>query len=254
MDDELELSEVENSEVPASDIKDQGSPLSRDIVTKIVERERKKASEKYYAKGLEEGRKQMQSQMEVNPNEPQAAPVAPQQQQQQSQIGGMPQLSQADIERMIAEKAPQLFEQNLQQRFQQHKQEQTVNTFVSKMQAAEQKYPGLEEKLNELDYSTLTSVIPLINDLDNSGEVMKELVDNPDKLGMLINLSYTQPRLAQKRLADLSNSIKTNEQAKAQEQDARNPLSQIKPSVNSGLPNDKDLSIRDLQRMLSQRR
>jgi len=252
MTDNLEPESGENSNpldnaVPVQEPSEEGAPLSRDIVSKIVERERKKA----YEKGKREALMQSQDDnTQVAPQQvpQQQAPMAPQ------SLGGMQQMSPADIERMIAEKAPQLMQQHLQQQVQQHKQEQMVNTFVNKMQAAEKKYPGLEEKLNDLDYSTMVHVVPMINDLDNSGEVMKELVDNPEKLSNLITLSYTQPRLAQKRLFDLSNSIKTNEAALAEDAQVRDPLSQIKPSLNSGLPDKKDLSVKDLQRMLSQRK
>jgi uncharacterized protein involved in exopolysaccharide biosynthesis len=74
-------------------------------------------------------------------------------------------MSAADIERMIAERAPQL----LQDHVNNLKNEQTVNSFVNKMQAAEAKHPGLEAKLNDLDYSSMAPVISLANDMENTG-------------------------------------------------------------------------------------
>ena len=44
--------------------------------------------------------------------------------------------------------------------------------------------------------------------MDNTGEIMNELLENPEKMGTLLNLVHEQPKLAQSRLASLSNSDK----------------------------------------------
>jgi len=180
---------------------------------------------------------------------PQQAPEQQMQQPQQAQnIGGMQQMSQADIERLIAEKAPQMLQEQMQQQLQQQRTQQTVDSFVSKMQAAEAKYPGLEAKLNDLDYSTLANVVQMANELENTGDIMKELVDNPEKMSSIILLSYTQPKLAQKKLMDLSNSIRTNQQALAEEAQAQDPMSQLKPSTSAGV-DDGAMSVTKFRQM-----
>lgn len=216
-------------------VPDDNGPLSRDLVSKIVERERKKA----YEKGQKEALMQLQEQ---NQAQQQEAPLM--QQQGQQSLGGMQQMSPSDIERMIAEKAPQL----LQEHVQNLKNEHMVNSFVSKMQAAEQKYPGLEAKLNDLDYSSMAPLVHMANDMENTGDIMNELLENPMKMGNLIALAHTQPKLAMRQMMDLSTSIKTNQQALAEEKQAQDPMSQLKPSSSAGMDNGT-MSVTDFRKM-----
>ncbi len=206
--------------------------LSRDVVSKIVERERKKA----YEKGQKEALMQLQQDQQVN--QQQASEAVPQ------SLGGMQQMSPADIERMIAEKAPQLLHEHVQNL----KNEHAINSFVSKMQAAEQKYPGLEAKLNELDYSSMAPLVHMANDMDNTGDIMQELVNNPMKMVGLINMAREQPKLAQRQMMELSTSIKTNQDALAQEKQAQDPMSQLKPSSSAGMDNGA-MSVSDFRKM-----
>jgi len=229
-----EVAPVEQAQESAPD---DNSPLARDVVSKIVERERKKAYEKGQKDAL------MQSQQEPVPQAPQASQPAMQPQGQQS-LGGMQQLSPADIERMIAEKAPQLLHEHVQNL----KNEHTINSFVSKMQAAEQKHPGLEAKLNELDYSQMAPLVHLANDMENTGDIMKELVDNPMKLANMMALAQMQPGIAKRQMMELSNSIKTNQEALAQEKQAQDPMAQLKPSSSAGMDNGT-MSVTDFRKM-----
>lgn len=215
---------------PASDM------LNKATVSKIVERERLKA----FAKGKQEALMEFQQQQQA----PQESAQAPQQAAAPQQMGGMQQMSPADIERMIAEKAPQM----LQNHVNEMKNKQTVDSFVAKMEAAEAKHPGLEAKLNDLDYSTMAPVISLANDMENTADIMKELLDNPMKMGNLMTLVYTQPKMASRAMAELSNSIKTNQDALAQEKQAQDPMSQLKPSTSAGMDNSA-MSVKDFRAM-----
>lgn len=217
---------------------DDNAPLPREVVSKIVERERRKA----YEKGQKEALMQLQQEQA-----PQAQTPAPEMQQQgQQSLGGMQQMSPADIERMIAEKAPQL----LQEHVQNLKNEHTINSFVTKMQAAEQKYPGLEAKLNDLSYDeNMAKVISMANDMENTGEVMKELLDNPNKLITVLGaVGSRQDKIARRQMMDLSNSIKQNQQALAEEKQAQDPMSQLKPSSSAGMDNGT-MSVTDFRKM-----
>lgn len=208
--------------------------LSKTTVSKIVERERLKAFEKGKQEAIMELQQQQMQQEQAPVQQPVAAP---------QQLGGMAQLSAADIERMIAEKAPQM----LQEHVNNLKTEQMVNSFVSKMQAAEAKYPGLEAKLNDLDYNSMAPLVSLANDMENTGDIMKELLDNPMKMANLLTLQYTQPMLAKRAMTELSNSIRTNQEALAQEKQAQDPMSQLKPS-NAGMDNSA-MSVQDFRKM-----
>jgi hypothetical protein len=223
------MPEPEAQSEPVSDM------LDKSTVSKIVERERLKA----YAKGKQEALMELQQQA---PQE--SAPVQQMQQQAPQQLGGMQQMSAADIERMIAERAPQL----LQDHVNQMQNKQTVDSFVAKMQAAEAKHPGLEAQLEELDYSTMAPLVSLANNMENTADIMKELLDNPMKMGNLMTLMYTQPKMAQKAMMELSNSIKTNQEALAQEKQAQDPMSQLKPSTSAGMDNSA-MSVSDFRKM-----
>ena len=215
---------------PASDM------LNKATVSKIVERERLKA----FAKGKQEALMELQQQQAS-----QESAQAPQQAAAPQQMGGMQQMSPADIERMIAEKAPQM----LQQHIQEMKNEHMTSSFVNKMQAAEAKYPGLEAKLNGIDYTdpAMIKIVELANSMENTGEVMKEILDNPVKMGNLLNLSR-QPHYQQQAMMELSNSIKTNQNALAQEKQAQDPMSQLKPSTSAGMDNSA-MSVSDFKKM-----
>lgn len=230
--------EVAPEQQAQESVPEDNSPLARDVVSQIVERERKKA----YAKGQKDAL--MQSQQDQAPQAPQQQQAPAMQQQAPQGIGGMQGMDQAAIERMIAEKAPQLLHDHVQNL----KNEHTINSFVSKMQAAEQKHPGLEAKLNELDYSSMAPLVHLANDMENTGDIMKELVDNPMKLGNMLALAQMQPGLAKRQMMELSNSIKTNQEALAQEKQAQDPMSQLKPSSSAGMDNGA-MSVTDFRKM-----
>lgn len=218
--DDMPLEEAESE--PVDD--DYQTPVYNKMqVQDVVKREKQKAYEK--------GRR--------------AALMDLQQQDTQNQsLGGMPSPSREEVQKLIAEQAPQL----LQDHINEMQAKQTVNSFVNKMQVAEQKYPGIQEKLNELDYNTITPLIKMANDMENTGDIVNELMSNPMKMGNLLALLYAQPKMAQKAMNDLSVSIKTNEDAKAQEAQAKDPMSQLKPSQNAGMDNGS-LSVSDMRKM-----
>jgi hypothetical protein len=233
-------------ETPAEPVSDGVAEdvLDKATVSKIVARERQKA----YEKGKQEA---LMSQAQ-QPDMQQQAPQAPQPAMQT--FGGMqqaPQQSPEDIQRMIAEHVPQY----LQQQAAEYQNKQFVDGFVAKMQAAEKQFPGLEQKLNDIDFTSPTTqkLVQMANNLDNTGEIMNELLENPEKMGTLLNLVHEQPKLAQNRLASLSNSIKTNREAVEQDKSALEPIGQMKSSVNAGV-DEHNLSVKDLKKLVSQRR
>ena len=217
--------------------------LDKATVSKIVARERQKA----YEKGKQEAL--MSQDQQAQQQAPQQAP-----QPAMQTFGGIqqaPQQSAEDIQRMIAEHVPQY----LQQQAAEYQNKQFVEGFVAKMQAAEKQFPGLEQKLNDIDFNSPATqkLVQMANNLDNTGEIMNELLENPEKMGTLLNLVHEQPKLAQNRLASLSNSIKTNREAVEQEQSALEPIGQMKSSVNAGV-DEHNLSVKDLKKLVSQRR
>lgn len=250
------LENVEQAEMPEQ--MPQGETvndmLPKATVSKIVERERLKA----YEKGKQEALMELQQgQQQEQPPVQQEAPIAQPIQRAQQGLGGMPSqnpagMSQEAIEQLIMQKAPEA----LMQQFNEHKQKTMVNAFVDKMQAAEQRYPGLEEKLNKLNYQdpAMHSLIEMANNLENTGDVINELVSNPSKMIQVLSGIREQPYLGQETLMSLSNSIKQNQEAAAENSQAREPMSKLKPSISAGLADSTQLSINDLQKMLTKRK
>lgn len=231
--------EVDNQglaqEEPMADaaVNDEQAPVfNKKQVSDVVRREQQKA----YEKGKKEALMQMQQEQQAQ--QAQAAQAPP------SQLGGMAQMSPDEIRQMIADQAPQVFQEHVQQM----QTAQTVDSFVQKMQAAEQRHPGLESKLNDLDWNTLAPLVQLANSMENTGDIMAELIEHPNKMGNLLTLMNSQPKLAARAMHDLSNSIRQNQDALAEDQSTREPLGQIKPSKPAGMDSGS-MSVKDFKRM-----
>lgn len=238
--------EPEAKSVPVDD-----EMLSKATVSKIIERERQKAIEKGRREVLMELEQNQQQQMPQEQMQQQQPPMAQPVQRQNQGLGGMQQMSQQDIEQLIMQKAPEA----LMQQFNQMQQTNMVDSFVGKMQTAEQRYPGLEQKLNKLNYDDprMHKLIEMTDKLENTGDVMNELVSNPAKMMQVLASIKEQPYLGQETLNALSNSIKQNQVAAAENSQANEPMSKLKPSINTGLADSSQLSVMDLRRQLSQK-
>ena len=238
---ETDLQDIPEEPVVSDGVAEES--LDKATVSKIVARERAKA----YEKGKQEARMEQEQQQAQAPQQQAPHPAM-------QTFGGMqqaPAMNPEDIQKMIAEHVPQY----LQQQAQEYQQKQFADGFIAKMQAAEKQFPGLEQKLNDIDFTSPSTLklVQMANNMDNTGEIMNELIENPEKMGTLLNLINEQPRIAQQRLASLSSSISTNRKALEEEKSAHDPIGQLKSSVNAGV-DDHNLSVKDLKKMLSQRR
>jgi hypothetical protein len=94
--------------------------------------------------------------------------------------------------------------------------------------------------------------VQLANKVDNTREVMVELMKNPTKIGAIQNLididlrAGRHPTLAMAEITRLSESIKANQKG-AKYQSPNEPLSQLRPS-NAGAGNNGPLSVADYKR------
>ncbi len=224
-------------------VDDEQKPLYNKIqMADVVKREKEKA----FRKGQQMAMEELKAQQAAQAQDQQQQAQAPQQPQQAQSLGGMPQLSQDEIRRMVAEATAQAVPQHLQNHSQQLAAQRQAESFVQKMQAAEARYPGLEKKLEELDWTHLGPVIRLVDGTGKEGEVMKELVENPMKMGNLLTLAHSQPNMAKKAMQDLVNSITQNQQAQAQDAQAPDPLDQMTPSTVGSDTGTKG-SVRDFK-------
>lgn len=249
MTDEIELEDIEPADDSLSQAVVEEEPkYDSKTVSKIVKREREKAEAKAYERARKEAMMELAQQQ---PQAPAGAPPADAQAQQPQSLGGMPQMSSEDIKALIAQQVPQ----HLQEQIHNVRNEHMVNSFVSKMQAAEQKYPGLEEKLGLLDYGKPKTkmLIEMVTQLDNAGDVMHEVLENPEKMSTLFSLMEEQPRLAMNKLQSIGKSITQNQEAAATHEQTKDPLSQIKPSTNTGM-SDGNMSVSDYSKYWRQNR
>lgn len=153
---------------------------------------------------------------------------------------------------MTIEDARRLFNEQAEMQRQQGVVNQVINDFGTKLIAGSQKYPDFEEKIAPLRQSfkdgQLGELIWLTNGADNTADIIYDLANNPQKVANLVTLAQKSPPLAHQAVAQLSNSIKMNENAAKQTQSASEPLTQVKPST-TGTDNGS-LNLRDFKRLL----
>lgn len=119
-------------------------------------------------------------------------------------------------------------------------QQNVVNTFLTKVQAA-----GMGQKIESSGLGQLPvnhPLIPMLNSLDNVTDVIDDFDANPVKVANLLAITMLNPMNGFKELQGISQSIKRNKEALAKPKSAE-PLSQLKPSsygLGSGIPSVSD--------------
>jgi hypothetical protein len=145
-------------------------------------------------------------------------------------MGGMPNVDPNAVRQMVEEHAAKFYQNQMMQQ----SAHQTAHQFQSKMIEARNRIPGFDEKMSKLGSLTnFPEIVHLANSVPNTGEVMADLADNPQKISSLLVLHARSPQAAATEMQRLAHSIQTN-QAGQQERSAPEPLDQIKPSVNAG--------------------
>lgn len=224
--------------------------LPQSQVSKIVGREVKEAYERGRRQALQElNNPQAVQQPQPTPSpmmqDPQAIPQAAQSAPQS--MGGMQQYSPDQIQRMIDEKIQQQ-QQAYVQKHEAKAREQwaanLVNEFNGKLQRGTD--PEFDKKIDQLDLQTIPEIVQLANATDNTREVMRELADNPAKVGAIIALAQRNPQLANLEMQKLSNSIKLNQQAANANQPGE-PLGRINPSATG--TDSGEMSVKDFMKI-----
>ncbi len=126
-----------------------------------------------------------------------------------------------------------------------------ASEFFTKVGAGEGGMQTFEKAVSDsgLDLRSIPYHVQLANMVDNTRDVMLELVKNPTKIGAIQNLididlrAGRQPNLAMAEMRKISESIKTNQKA-SNYQSSQEPLSQMRPS-SAGTGNQGPLSVRD---------
>ena len=117
--------------------------------------------------------------------------------------------------------------------------------FVSKIEAAKQKYPDIINVVGVLELPNNPQIVDYVNSLDNTADVVYELAKNGLERGSILGMLATNPRGAKEELNKLSNRIKERNKEVSQKNPSK-PLSQINPStagIDSG-----DLTLADFKK------
>ncbi len=189
-------------------------------------------------------------------NQPQYTPPAQQQtyvpQQQTHAVvpeDQMRRLAAEEIQRSRTE-----WQQESQNKAQEDDAKRIASEFFTKIESGEGGRPAFEKALSEsgLDLRSIPFHVQLSNMVDNTRDVMLELVKNPTKIGTIQNLididlrAGRNPVLALAEMKRLSQSIKDNAQG-ANYKSPNDPLHQMRPS-NAGTDKNGPLEIADYKR------
>lgn len=164
-------------------------------------------------------------------------------------MGGMPSAPAVNVDEI-----KQQIYQQIQDEFQKAREAQAATDldeqakkiameYHTKMKSGSAKYEDFDEIMADFNPQAFPNLVFLANQVDNTPDVMRELVSNPQKWATVTVLSEKDPTAAKKMIASISQSIKANELAKAQEKDVAPPLSRLTSSStgkDSGRPGLKD--------------
>ena len=121
--------------------------------------------------------------------------------------------------------------------------EKVASEFWLKMKNGKDQYSDFDEVMTDFDPSSFPQLAFLSAGMENTAGIMYELSKNPTKLAQLNLLAERSPKLAERELKKLSESIVKNEEAKADNVSPNAPLSRLKSS-NVGADTGK-MSLKD---------
>jgi hypothetical protein len=167
------------------------------------------------------------------------------------------QLSEDDVKRMAAEESRRSREEWIQDQrrnAEEQNAQRIASEFFTKVGAGDGGMKEFEKTVADsgIDLRTIPYHVQLANMVDNTREVMVELLKNPTKVGSIQSLididlrAGRQPNLALAEIKKLSESIKSNQSA-GKFQSPNEPLSQLRPS-NAGTGNQGALTVGDYKR------
>lgn len=224
--------EAENAETPPPE-----KMLSVSQVNELIKKAKRKGEQKMQEQ-LDAAQQQIQ-QLQAQQGQ-QQAPV--QQQEAPQQQGVDPQL--------IQQQVMQLMQQKMQEDEQKRHQEQlekevneVAQQYFGKIAAGKDMYDDFEAITADFDPAAFPQLVYLATQTDNTAAIIYELQKNPAKLAQLSVLVDKSPNMARSEINKLSASIKTNQDAKNNLQEAQDPLNRLKSSpvgTDGGAKNVRD--------------
>lgn len=138
--------------------------------------------------------------------------------------------------------------QEYQKQQEYHQHINFANNFAAKIEASKIKHPEIEKVFGDLNLANNPSLLRSLDTVDNLGDVLMDLHQNPDAFAKINLLAEKAPAMAHNALNKLSASIKANESAKQQAEQNKvpSPLSQVNASMANA--DTGKASFSDLQR------
>lgn len=179
-------------------------------------------------------------------------PMQQQQQQpmQQQQQQGMSQEQMQQVMQMVQKQ-----QQDQQEKAHKEQLEKEVNDvaqqYFGKLAQGREAFEDFDAVTADFDPAAFPQLVYLATQTDNTAAIIYELQKNPAKLAQLSVMVDKSPAQARKMMASLSESIKTNDSAKRNLQEAQDPLSRLKPSpvgTDNGTKNVRDYKKADYLR------
>ena len=128
---------------------------------------------------------------------------------------------------------------------------QVATQYFGKMAQGKDLFEDFEAITADFNPAEFPQLVFLANQMDNTPAIIYELRKNPSKLAYLDRLVEKSPSMARSELGKLSESIKRNDDAKSQLQEAQNPLDRLKPSptgTDNGVKSIRDFKSSPLLR------
>jgi hypothetical protein len=167
---------------------------------------------------------QLQGQQGQQSLQQQAQP--PQQPQGQQ---GMSQEQMQQVMQMVQQKQQEQAEAAHRQQLEKEVND-VAEQYFGKLAEGREAFEDFDAVTADFDPAAFPQLVYLATQSDNTAAIIYELQKNPAKLAQLSVMVDKSPAQARKMMASLSESIKTNDDAKRNLQEAQDPLSRLKPS------------------------
>jgi len=195
-------------------------------VNELIKKAKRKGEQKMQEQ-LDAAQQQIQ-QLQAQQGQ-QQAPIQQQQQAPQQQQGADAQQIQQQIMQAMQKQM-----QEAEDKRQKEQLEKEVNDvaqqYFGKLAQGKEMYEDFDAVTANFEPAAFPQLVYLATQADNTAAIIYELQKNPAKLAQLSVLVDKSPAMARSEIAKLSQSIKTNEDAKKNLQEPQDPLNRLKPS------------------------
>ena len=208
--------------------------FTQDDVNALIGKEKQMAAararqevEREYQQRAEQAQMQQQQMQAQNPEEPRGP-------------------SQADADAMY-QQVQERFNRDMQERQFENDMTNMVQSYHAKMGHARQSYSDFDEVTKQFDPTQFPQLTFYISQMENAGDIIYDLSQNPNKIATLDLLAQRSPQLAQAELHKLSQSIAHNSNARneAEGNTSLAPLNPLQPSRVSG--SNGKMTVNDLR-------